>query len=137
MLNSEEFPITQKTCEELGRTLQHFTSEEMKQARVQMTEQLYNKIQVNEIKMTGQLFDSLVYVFTESQMWSKVNSMLSWASEKNCEPEAKTIEFLKKNLVYCFDPNLRSSLKDNISNFELEFFQGKGHEKNQFRTPRR
>ena len=61
-------------------------------------------------------------------MWSKVNSMLSTASSRNCEPEVKTVEFLKKNLVYCFDPNLRSSLKDNIGLFEMEFFHGKKQE---------
>ena len=140
VLNSTEFPVTQKTCEELGRTLQYFTGEDQKQARVLMTEQLYHKITVNEIMMTGQLFDSLVYVFTESQMWSKVNSMLSTASSRNCEPEVKTVEFLKKNLVYCFDPNLRSSLKDNIGLFEMEFFHGKKQEpqkQKQTRAPRK
>lgn len=104
ILYSETFPITQATCEELGRTLQHFNSEEEKAARMKMTEQLHSKIQLEDIKISNKLFDSLVYVFTESQMWSKINSMLASATPNNCDPSQPTIDFLKKNLVYCFDP---------------------------------
>lgn len=55
-------------------------------------------------------------------MWSKVVLLLNTANTKNCEPSMKTVNFLKKNLMYCFDPTLRSQLKDSIEKFEAEFF---------------
>jgi len=48
--------------------------------------------------------------------------MLANASVTNCQPQIKTVGFLKKNLVYCFDPQLRASLKDNMEKFEKTFF---------------
>lgn len=79
-----------------------------------MTEDLQTKIIYDNIFMSSKLFDSLVYVYTESQMWSKVNQLLGMANPTNCEPNSKTVMFLKKNLVYCFDATLRSQLKDTI-----------------------
>jgi len=90
-----------------------------------MTESLQTKIMLEGVILSSKLFDSLVYVYTESQMWSKVVSLLSNANSKNCEPNIKTVGFLKKNLVYCFDPSIRAQLKDNIDSFEAEFFLGK------------
>ncbi len=62
-------------------------------------------------------------------MWSKVVLLLNSANKQNCEPGLKTVNFLKKNLMYCFDPALRSQLKDSIERFEAEFFQGKFSDK--------
>jgi hypothetical protein len=41
---------------------------------------------------------------------------------KNCEPELKTLNYLKKNLLYCFEPQTRSQLKEQIENLEDNFF---------------
>ena len=45
--------------------------------------------------------------------------------ERNCEPDAKTINYLKKNLLYCFDPQSRSLLSEQIHRFEEAFFSGR------------
>ena len=71
-------------CEELGRTLQYFDSEGEKQARLEMMEALQTKIMIEKIVLSSKLFDSLVYVYTESQQWNKVNILLSNASIDNC-----------------------------------------------------
>jgi len=87
-----------------------------------MMEALQTKIMIEKIILSSKLFDSLVYVYTESQQWSKVNLLLANASTDNCQPNNKTVGFLKKNLVYCFDPILRGQLKENIEKFEATFF---------------
>jgi len=66
----------------------------------------------------------MTYIFTETQQWAKINSLIQNMSHRNCsDPDRKTITYLKRNLVYCFDPVLRSSIKDNIENFETTFFK--------------
>ena len=72
-----------------------------------MMEALQTKIMIEKIMLSSKLFDSLVYVYTESQQWSKVNFLLANSNLENCQPNNKTVGFLKKNLVYCFDPVLR------------------------------
>lgn len=72
-----------------------------------MMEALQTKIMIEKIVLSSKLFDSLVYVYTESQQWSKVNTLLANSNPENCQPNNKTVGFLKKNLVYCFDPILR------------------------------
>jgi len=34
----------------------------------------------------------------------------------------KTLNYLKKNLLYCFEPQTRSQLKEQIENLEDNFF---------------
>lgn len=41
---------------------------------------------------------------------------------RNCHPELKTVNYLKKNLLYCFEPQLRSQLKEQIERMEDNFF---------------
>jgi len=53
-------------AEELGRTLMYFDGENEKQQRLDLTELLQNRIMVNGITFSAKLFDSLVYVYTES-----------------------------------------------------------------------
>ena len=48
--------------------------------------------------------------------------MLSGLTAKNCAPEVKTLNYLKKNLLYCFEPQTRSQLKEQIESLEDNFF---------------
>ena len=73
MLRGEKHPMDQTMAMELGRTLMMFDSEDQKQSRLDMAYQLHQSILEHKLKMTEQLFDSLVYVFTESQEWSTVS----------------------------------------------------------------
>jgi hypothetical protein len=41
----------------------------------------------------------------------------------NCKPEKTSINFLKRNLVYCFEASLRGSLKEMIEVAETTFFR--------------
>lgn len=43
-------------------------------------------------------------------------------NQRNCEPEMKTLNYLKKNLLYCFEPQHRQQLKDQIERIENNFF---------------
>lgn len=47
---------------------------------------------------------------------------MSQLNTRNCQPEFKTLNYLKKNLLYCFDPNLRQQLKERIDRIEDTFF---------------
>jgi hypothetical protein len=50
---------------------------------------------------------------------------MGWVKASNCAPETKTVNYLKKNLLYCFEAGVRQQLKDKMEAFELEFFVGK------------
>lgn len=118
----EGISLDAHTCEELSRTLAYFDSNEFSSARAEMTEDLEREITFKRIPMTGKTFESLIYVFSESQNWAKVKSLVDYSQPDNCEPNPDTAKFLKRNLVYCFDSGLRASLKDSLDNFELRFF---------------
>jgi len=85
-----------------------FNDEAHKQNVTAMATKLQSVISEKSLFLTDQLFDSLIYVFTESQQWGKVNSLLTNASLETAQPMQKTVSFLKRNLVYCFDPTMRS-----------------------------
>ncbi len=80
-----------------------FDSDKERHQRLDMAEKLVKKILDTQIVMSGPLFDSLVYTFTESQQWSQVIDLLNHCSIRNCKPELKTANYLKKNLLYCFE----------------------------------
>ena len=90
-----------------------------------MTVFLRQTINDNELHLTERLFNSLIYVFTESQQWSTVNEMLNRAAPENCTPDKKTVNYLRTNLIYCFDPTLRGNLKANMKSFEEKFFSSR------------
>lgn len=70
------------------------------------------RILENQITFSAKLFDSLVNTFTESQQWRQLTDLLSSISEANCSPDLKTMNYLKKNLLYCFEPQTRTALKE-------------------------
>merc|ERR1719469_624287 len=88
-----------------------------------MTQQLQEEIMKHEIFMNDKLFHSLVYLYTESQQWQKILILLQQINKDNCEPEKASITFLKRNLVYCFEASLSSSLKEMIEVAESTFFK--------------
>lgn len=109
IVSGEHEPVSQHIAEELGRTLMLFSNDEAhKQNVTAMATKLQSVIADKSLFLTDQLFDSLIYVFTESQQWSKVNSLLTNANLETAQPMQKTVSFLKRNLVYCFDPTMRS-----------------------------
>ena len=89
-----------------------------------MAERLLKRTMESSIVLSAKLFDSLVFVFTESQQWRQLIDLLSGHNDKNCTPELKTLNYLKKNLLYCFEPQTRSQLKEQIENLEDNFFTG-------------
>lgn len=91
-----------------------------------MTDALHEKIVVQELSMSDKLFDALIYVYTEAQMWSKVNSLLSAVINKPglCNPDKKTAQYVKRNLLFCFDASTRGLLKNALDEIEKTFFKG-------------
>ena len=114
--------VDQQVCEAIATNLMLFDSEKEKNKRLEMTEKLVKKIVDNTITMSGKLFDSLVFVFTESQQWRLLTDLLAQANAgKRCEPDQKTVNYLKKNLLYCFEPQTRALLKEQIERLEDNF----------------
>ncbi len=99
-----------------------FDNEKEKQRRLEMAERLFKRIIENSITLSGRLFDSLVFVFTESQQWRQLIDTLAATSLRNCTPDIKTLNYLKKNLLYCFEPTTRGQLKEQIERIEDTFF---------------
>lgn len=114
--------LTQNVSEAIARNLMHFDSDKEKQRRLEMADRLLKRTMESSIVLTGQLLDSLVFVFTESQQWRQLTDLLNGLNDKNCTPEIKTLNYLKKNLLYCFEPQTRSQLKEQIEKLEDTFF---------------
>jgi hypothetical protein len=100
--------LTQQTSQMIARNLMLFDSEKEKQRRLEMAERLLRRTMESNIVLSATLLDSLVFVFTESQQWRQLIDLLAGLNKTNCEPEVKTLNYLKKNLLYCFEPQTRS-----------------------------
>lgn len=103
--------------------LKKFNKDSYKTRRLEMTDQIYAKMVQHEIFVSEKLFFSLVFLYTESQQWKSIISLLHYLKPNNCSPEKSTIVFLKRNLVYCFDATTRTNLKSLIEEFEKTFFR--------------
>jgi hypothetical protein len=114
--------LTPAVSESIARNLMLFDNEKEKQRRLEMAERLLKRTMESSIVLTAKLFDSLVFVFTESQQWRQLIDMLTSINDRNCVPEVKTLNYLKKNLLYCFEPQTRQQLKEQIEHLEDNFF---------------
>lgn len=114
--------LTQSVSETVARNLMLFDNEKEKQRRLEMAERLLKRTMESSIVLSARLFDSLVFVFTESQQWRQLIEMLTSINPRNCAPEVKTLNYLKKNLLYCFEPQTRQQLKEQIEHLEDNFF---------------
>ena len=61
--------LTQNVSESIARNLMQFDSDKEKQRRLEMAERLLKRTMESTIVLSSKLFDSLVFVFTESQQW--------------------------------------------------------------------
>lgn len=114
--------LTQQVSETIARNLMFFDTDKDKQRRLDMTERLLKRTLESSIILSGRMFESLVFVFTESQQWRQLIELLERVSANNCQPEVKTLNYLKKNLLYCFEPQTRGQLKEQIEILEDTFF---------------
>ena len=114
--------LNQNVSESIARNLMLFDNEKEKQRRLEMAERLLKRTLESSIVLSSKLFDSLVFVFTESQQWRMLIDMLTNITPGNCAPEVKTLNYLKKNLLYCFEPQIRQQLKEQIEHLEDNFF---------------
>jgi len=87
-----------------------------------MTDTLQYQVLDKEITMSSQLFDDIIKQYTETQSWSKIKSLVDSTNHQNCNPDPRIVSYLKRNLVYCFDTQMRSILKESIETFETRFF---------------
>ena len=62
----DEFKFTQEISTELGKTLMSFDTDEFKNDRLMLTEQITKKMRDKLIPYDGTLFHNIVYVYTES-----------------------------------------------------------------------
>ena len=76
MFIEDEFEFTQDISTELGKTLMNFDSDEFKNDRLMLTEQITKKMRDKLVSYDGSLFHNIVYVYTESQQWSDVATIL-------------------------------------------------------------
>ncbi|CDW78620.1 UNKNOWN [Stylonychia lemnae] len=124
-----KYKFDESVCEQICLNLMHFDSDKEKMIRLDMTEKLMKKVYGESITITGKLFDSAVYIFTESQQWQKVINILNFINPDNSSPDIKTLNYLKKNLLYCFDSTQRQTLKDQIKKAEDTFFSRRKYKK--------
>jgi hypothetical protein len=100
-----------------------FDTDEFKNDRLRLSDQIRKRMEEDAIQYTGQLFHDMIYVYTESQQWTDCAKLLRMQQDRRqCDPSIKTMTYLKQNLVYCFQNNTRMDVQDAIDNFELRFF---------------
>ena len=87
-----------------------------------MLEEMQSLIQERDIVISSQLFGDLLEQYVESHSWDRVNQLLMDVNVDNCDPLPRTVSYLKKNLVYCFDSATRGPLVQNVEDFEAKFF---------------
>lgn len=63
----DEFPFTDAIGSELGKTLMMFDTDEFKNDRLMLTEQITKKMHDKICCYDGELFQNIIYVYTESQ----------------------------------------------------------------------
>mmetsp|Transcript_14497 Transcript_14497/g.18291 ORF Transcript_14497/g.18291 Transcript_14497/m.18291 type:complete len:281 (+) Transcript_14497:1931-2773(+) len=123
-----KYQLNKNVCEEVARTLLQFKSDEHQRELLEMCDTLRDRIFDHDIRVSGQLFDCLATQYTESQSWSKLLNLFNSCEHHNADPTPRTVSYVKKNLVYCFDTTVRGSLKESIDNFEVKFFSNAGRE---------
>ena len=130
-LSDEKKEMDQHTAEELVRTLTYFESDDKFRGQMlEMVEIVQNTINDQRIHLSSKLLDDLMTVYTESQQWAKINSLLQNLTPENCSPQQRLIGYLKKNIIYCFDAQVRGQLKDNVDLFEQRFFSAEARRRN-------
>lgn len=124
--DTEEYPFSKEIASQLGNTLTHFEDEKFKNDRLMLTERLMKKMSDNYVHYEASLFHNVMYVLTESQQWKEVANLLKeLLSSEKVTPTAKTISYLKANLVYSFENSVRLEVQEAIQNFERKFLIGK------------
>ena len=48
----------------------------------------------------------------------QILQLLNWVRKDNCAPEMHTINYLKKNLLYCFEATIRAHVTDRSEQYE-------------------
>ena len=96
---------------------------------LEMTDTMKELIFDRQIRLSSKLLERIVMQYTESQSWSKLLGLINSCEYRNCDPNQKTVSYLKSNLVYCFDTNMRSQLKDSFEAFDAKFFSNQGRQK--------
>ena len=86
-LVNDDDVINQYICEELVRTLTYLDSEEsFKPQMLDLIEKVQKQIDDKGIMLSSKLFDNLISVYTESQQWNKISSLLQNSTPENCTP---------------------------------------------------
>ena len=71
------FTLDQNVCEQIGRTLLKFQSDQHQSAMLEMSDSLRFTIFEKNIPMSSKLFESMVTQYTETQSWAKVGDLLT------------------------------------------------------------
>ena len=80
-----------------------FNKDEQKNERLMLAEKLTRKMRDNAITYDGNLFHNIIYVLTESQQWQDVAELMrEQITPESCQPNMKTMKYIRSNLVYCF-----------------------------------
>lgn len=114
----DKVELTSPIVEGVAENLTIFDNEKEKMKRLEMTEKLQKRVVNNKLFVTGPLFHSFVYIYTESQQWRNALDILVHCNKTNCAPEMRTINYLKKNLIYCFEGSTRQQLKEHCEKLE-------------------
>ena len=110
--------------ERIAGSVSHFTSELGKEnlAQNKFMEQLYKKCRAQESIVCESIFNQQALAASEKQHWSKVETMVKESTLENTQVSRKTINHLKQTLVYCFDNEMRTKLKAQLTDLEHRMF---------------
>lgn len=69
--------LNQAVCESIAGNLMEFDSDKEKHRRLEMAERLVKRILSQSIVLSGKLFDSIIFTYTESQQWKQIIELMS------------------------------------------------------------
>jgi len=93
----------------------YFSNESVKHNRLEMTEQLQERMTGSQTVMSEQLFEQMVHVYCDTQQWSHLSTLMANARRENCRPSVKSFNMIRKNVIYCYDQTLRGQLKESMT----------------------
>lgn len=77
-----EFDFNQQLSQQLGSTLMTFDTDEFKNDRLRLSDQIRKRMEDDAIQYTGQLFHDMIYVYTESQQWADCAKLLRMQQDR-------------------------------------------------------
>jgi len=121
-LNQTINEFGQTESERAGEMLKKLGGEHNSEPKLSLADMLLKHVQTHRLSFSGSLFEVLSRSYCDAQHWKSLHELLMACTGSNSSPEKRSLAYLRENLIYCFDQQLRSTLKEEIESLEQIFY---------------